>query len=51
MTVLLDLKSGAPEQLELDEAETAAIGTLADAGLVPPLRLVSDSSRVVRDIA
>jgi hypothetical protein len=51
VTVLLDLKPSAPEPLDLDEAERAAIGSLAEAGLVPPLRLVSDSSRVVRDIA
>ncbi|MFN2560167.1 MAG: hypothetical protein ABR571_02565 [Jatrophihabitans sp.] len=51
ITVLLDLKPAAPEPLELDAAEEAAIGSLADAGLVPPLRLVPDSSRVIRDIA
>ena len=28
-------------QTELDDVEFAAIGTLASAGLVPPLRLVS----------
>jgi hypothetical protein len=51
VTVLLELRPAAPERLELDDAEEAAIGSLAEAGLVPPLRLVSDSSRVVRDIA
>jgi hypothetical protein len=51
VTVLLALKPSAPEPLDLDDAERAAIGSLAEAGLVPPLRLVSDSSGVVRDIA
>jgi hypothetical protein len=32
--------------VELDEAEQYAVGSLAAAGLVPPLRLLSDSSRV-----
>lgn len=39
MTVLLGMPS-AP--VDLDEDERAAIGSLADAGLVPPLRLVRD---------
>lgn len=55
ITVLLDLKPAAPrttqEPFELDADEEAAIGSLADAGLVPPLRLVSGSSGVIRDIA
>jgi hypothetical protein len=37
MTVLLEI---APAPVELDADEQAAIGSLADAGLVPPLRLV-----------
>jgi hypothetical protein len=37
MTVLLDHP---PVPVELDDAERAALGSLADAGLVPPLRLV-----------
>lgn len=41
----------APEPLDLDAAAEAAIGSLAEAGLVPPLRLVPGLSRVVRDIA
>jgi hypothetical protein len=49
--VLLGLKPTAPEPLDLDAAEEAAIGSLAEAGLVPPLRLVSGLSGVVRDIA
>jgi hypothetical protein len=49
--VLLGLKPTAPEPLDLDAAEEAAIGSLAEAGLVPPLRLVSGLSRVMRDIA
>ncbi len=51
VTVLLELKPTAPEPLELDAAEEAAIGSLADAGLVPPLRLVSGLPGVIRDIA
>jgi hypothetical protein len=37
VTVLL---GAPPEGVELDDRERAAIGVLADAGLVPPLRLV-----------
>ena len=37
ITVLL---SRPPEPVELDDDEQAAIGALAGAGLVPPLRLV-----------
>jgi hypothetical protein len=48
VTVLLDR---APAPVELDDAEQAAFGTLAQAGLVPPLRLASDSSRSAREIA
>ena len=33
--------------LELDDDEQAAIGTLADAGLVPRLRLVTDDGPAV----
>jgi hypothetical protein len=51
VTVLLDLKPRVPECVDLDDDEQAAIDSLAAAGLVPPLRLMSDSSRVVRDIA
>jgi hypothetical protein len=51
VTVLLELKPHTPEPLDLDDAERAAIGSLAEAGLVPPLRLVSDSPGVERDIA
>lgn len=36
ITVLLD----APPTVELDEPELRALGTLADAGLVPHLRLI-----------
>jgi hypothetical protein len=32
---------GPPEGVELDEAERAALGVLADAGMVPRLRLVT----------
>jgi hypothetical protein len=48
MTVLLQQP---PVPVELDESEEAAIGALAEAGLVPPLRLVSGSYRNRRDIA
>ena len=40
-----------PAPVELDPSEEAAIGSLADAGLVPPLRLVPVSSINGRDIA
>jgi hypothetical protein len=50
VTVLLDLAPVAAP-VDLDDAERAAIGSLAGAGLVPPLRLVSDSSTPVREIA
>lgn len=29
-----------PEELQLDSAEQAALATMADSGLLPPLRLV-----------
>jgi hypothetical protein len=48
VTFLLD-RSPAP--VDLDPAEQAAIGSLAQAGLVPPLRLAPESSGSVRDIA
>lgn len=38
VTVLL---GSPPEGVVLDDAERAAIGVLAEAGLVPPLRLVT----------
>ncbi|MDT4926814.1 MAG: hypothetical protein QOG01_4527 [Pseudonocardiales bacterium] len=41
----------APEPIEFDDAERRAIGTLADAGLVPPLRLVPGSSGIVGVVA
>jgi hypothetical protein len=34
------LLSRPPERLELDDSERGAIANLADAGLVPPLRMV-----------
>jgi hypothetical protein len=37
VTVLL---GSTPDGIEWDESERAAIGALADSGLVPPLRLV-----------
>jgi hypothetical protein len=48
VSVLLDRP---PIPVELDDAEQAAIERLSSAGLVPPLRLVSDSSRNIREIA
>jgi hypothetical protein len=51
VTVLLDLSPSVPAPVDLDDAERAAIGSLAQAGLVPPLRLVPDSSVMRRDIA
>lgn len=48
MTVLL----GPPStRVELDEDERAAIGSLAEAGLVPPLRLVRGHPSADRGIA
>ena len=48
MTVLL----GAPSaRVDLDDEERAAIGSLAEAGLVPPLRLVRGQPSVERGIA
>jgi hypothetical protein len=47
--------AGAGAPVEVDAAEAAALGSLADAGLVPPLRLVSSrlpgSSGLGREIA
>jgi hypothetical protein len=48
MTVLL----GAPStRVDLDDEERAAIGSLAEAGLVPPLRLVRGHPPADRGIA
>ena len=48
MTVLLD---GPPAGVDIDDDEHAAIGTLARAGLLPPLRLVPVHRPPNRDIA
>jgi hypothetical protein len=48
MTVLLDRP---PAAVELDDTEAAALGSLAEVGLVPRLRLVSEKSAPRRDIA
>ena len=40
-----------PGPVELDDATETAFVTLADAGLVPPLRLVSDDSGEFRSTA
>jgi len=39
VTVLL---GSTPEGIEWDETEREALGVLADSGLIPPLRLVSE---------
>ena len=53
--VLLQITERAGGPVDLDDAERAAIDTLAGAGLVPPLRLVADpapgSSTSGREIA
>jgi hypothetical protein len=49
MTVLLGQTAAAP--VELDDEEQAAIGSLAQVGLVKPLRLVPGVSRHKRGIA
>src|SRR5262245_47541348 len=41
VTVLL---GGPPEGVELDEVEQRALSVLADAGLVPPLRMIERAS-------
>jgi hypothetical protein len=51
MSVLLARAPEPAGPVEFDDAERAAIDSLAEAGLVPPLRLVSDSSVIARDIA
>lgn len=51
VTVLLERPPPAIEPLDLDDAERAAIGRLANAGLIPPLRLVSGLSGNGREIA
>jgi hypothetical protein len=48
MTVLLQID---PRPVDLDDDERAAIGSLADAGLVPPLRLVRAVAPPERGIA
>lgn len=48
ITVLL---GRAPIPVEFDDAEQDAIGSLARAGLVPPLRLIPASSVTTREIA
>ncbi len=48
MTVFL---SSPPQLVDLDEQERAAVDSLAAAGLLPPLRLVSALPSGARDIA
>ena len=45
VTVLL---GSTPDGVEWDETERAALGVLADSGLVPPLRLVPTHSHRIR---
>jgi hypothetical protein len=51
------LLSRPPQRVQLDDTEQSAFASLADAGLVPPLRLVplvrveSDSSAIAPDVA
>jgi hypothetical protein len=47
ITVLLN----SPPVVEIDEAEEAVFASLADAGLVPPLRLVARDGEALRGIA
>jgi hypothetical protein len=42
VTVLL---GAPPDGVQLDETEQRALAALADSGLVPPLRLVTESKR------
>jgi hypothetical protein len=49
--VIAVLLGAPPDRVELDEEEQAAIGSLAAAGLVPPLRLVRPGSSENRGIA
>jgi hypothetical protein len=48
VTVILN---NPPQPVEFDDAEQAAVSTLAAAGLLPPLRLVSEMSYKERGIA
>jgi hypothetical protein len=48
VTVILN---NPPQPVEFDDAEQAAVSTLAAAGLLPPLRLVSGMSYKERGIA
>jgi hypothetical protein len=49
--VISVLLGGPPAPIELDDDERAAIGSLAEAGLVPPLRLVRPIRTADRGIA
>ena len=49
--VVTAILNNPPQPLELDDVEQAAVSTLAAAGLVPPLRLVSGMSYKQRGIA
>jgi hypothetical protein len=50
ITVLLNSPPQAgPQQFELDSTEQVAFVSLAQAGLIPPLRLVPDPSHITAD--
>ena len=49
--VITALLERPPVPVEFDEDEASAIGSLVHAGLLPPLRLASGSSRIGREIA
>jgi hypothetical protein len=51
VTALLGSEPASRAPVDLDDAEQAAIGALARAGLVPPLRLVSALPGIERGIA
>ncbi|MGW6283223.1 hypothetical protein [Kribbella sp. NPDC055071] len=51
VTVVLGLSAERSTTLRIDDEEQAALATLADSGLVPPLRLVHAVSSVELDTA
>jgi hypothetical protein len=50
VSVLLGSTPDGLEQLEFDDAERRAVATLAGAGLVPPLRMVTISTNSEQDV-
>nr|WP_145809890.1 hypothetical protein [Kribbella amoyensis] len=51
VTVVLGLSAERAGVLRIDDEEAAALATLAESGLVPPLRLVHAVSSVEPDVA